>query len=84
MTSHGVPFGDEAHAKATHNGNLSKPFGATILDISLPIVSEDGRNALVDVGVACGGLCGAGGVRHYRRDGVGLWRLVGVGGQWIS
>ncbi|HLZ74676.1 hypothetical protein [Phenylobacterium sp.] len=80
-----MSFGADAADKVTHkNGQWTPAYSATILSISLPVVSQDGRYALVSIGLACGPLCGNGSTLLYRREADGRWNPVGDGAQWIS
>jgi hypothetical protein len=84
LTARGIGYGEAAVASATHGGRYDLPYSPSILSLSRPIVSADGRYALVDFGMVCGGLCGSGGVTLYAREEAGKWKAVGHGPQWIS
>jgi hypothetical protein len=57
---------------------------AVIYMASLPVLSEDGRQALFGQAVFCGGRCGLGALVHVRRDPHGKWVRVNEHGLWIS
>jgi hypothetical protein len=60
------------------------PGRAAIAGISLPILSRDGRDALMAVGFTVAALDGKGWVYHLRQRSDGSWGIVGRGLQWIS
>jgi hypothetical protein len=62
------------------NGELT----AAILSVSLPVVSDDGRAALFQLGSGCGSECGSGATHYYRRGVIGEWIPAGVLPGWIS
>jgi hypothetical protein len=80
-----VPSGEAAAKAAVGNPDpISPVYKATILSLGMPVVSRDGREALVETGVVCGPLCGAGSLLHLRRDPAGAWRVTGSQMTWIS
>jgi hypothetical protein len=73
-----LPTGWRYATEEEEGARLQKP---TIRLFGAPLV--DGASALIHVGSVCGGLCGGGGVRHWRKA-TGRWRPVGYVGLWIS
>ncbi len=76
-----IQSGDDAVARVTAtNGDIVElpTYPATVLSLSLPVVSGSGRDALVQenlcqgVDIAC-----AGSIRHLQRGKSGRWRSVG-------
>jgi len=47
-----------------------------IFEIGVPVISPDGKSAVVEMGTTCTGLCGSGFIAHYVR-GPGGWRRDG-------
>ena len=52
--------------------------------VSLPAVSGDSQEAIVDIGETCPGLCGHGMFVYFRKDDEGQWQRVGYSRVWIS
>jgi len=84
LTSKGVTYGDaqvnELWEHALKTGHTSDFY---VLSISLPVVSDDGRSALLTMGVGCGLTCGAGWTQ-YRVLQHGRWAIAGRRSNWIS
>jgi hypothetical protein len=84
LTSKGVTYGDarvnELWEPALKTGRTNDFY---VLSISLPVVSRDGRSALLTVGISCGLTCGAGWTQ-YRALQHGHWTIVGRRSNWIS
>lgn len=78
-----IPHGPEAEAKRQSKLGV-RGDGADALMVSLPAVSQDGREAIVDIGVTCPGLCGHGMFVYFRKDEEGLWKRVGYSRMWFS
>ena len=51
--------------------------------MSIPVLTNDGKRALVYVGFHCGGLCGVG-VLYLMEQGASGWQVVKTGQLWIS
>ena len=60
-----------------------KNFGGDFYRMSFPYFSEDKQTCIIYVGHHCGGLCGEGGLRIYRRRN-NNWTLIKVIGRWVS
>lgn len=85
LKTRSIPSGAEAARAATHDAagkRLSEP-KAQVLAVGMPVVSADGREAVVEAGVVCGQLCGDGLLVHLRRTPTG-WTWVGALPLWIS
>ena len=75
-----IGYGDEA-VKAVVDESRLAPYRAEILTVSAPVVSADGREALVQTSVVGGLLAGVGSVQHLRlmqgtwavTDSINLW-----------
>lgn len=84
LTSKGVTYGDaqvnELWEQALKTGRTSDFY---VLSISLPVVSDDRRSALLTTGVSCGLTCGAGWTQ-YRVLQHGRWAIAGRRSNWIS
>lgn len=75
-----IQSGDDAVTRMTQStGDIVDlpTYPAMILSLSLPVVSGDGRDALVQENI-CGGvnLC-AGSIKHLQREKTGRWKDVG-------
>lgn len=68
----GVAHGDKAVAHAS----LDVWYSANILWLSLPVVSANGREALVDVALSGGTLAASSRINHLRRRADGRWVSV--------
>lgn len=53
-------------------------WGVMIEAISMPVVSPDGREALLEAASGCGPLCGATSVVHMRMSRNGFWAITDV------
>lgn len=84
LTSKGATYGNgQVNAlweQALKTGHTSDFY---VLSISLPVVSDDGRSALLTMGVSCGLTCGAGWTQ-YRVLQHGRWAIAGRRSNWIS
>jgi hypothetical protein len=52
--------------------------------LSPAMITTDGRDAVIQVTVACGSLCGTGELRRLRRDANGVWRTTAKIELWVS
>jgi hypothetical protein len=82
LDARGVRYGpeaeDEARAAIEAPLRTSLP-NITLHTISLPVMSPDGRHALVGVSSRCRGLCGMMTVAYYRKEPDGSWRRFQAG-----
>jgi len=60
-----------------------KTFGGDFYRMSFPYFSQDKQTCIIYVGHYCGGLCGEGGLRIYRRK-INTWTLIKIIGRWVS
>jgi hypothetical protein len=58
-------------------------FSHSLISFSQIAFTRDGKDALVKLGMVCGGLCGSGSTIHLRKSAVG-WEILGRCGGWIS
>ena len=75
-----IQSGDDAVARvtATNSDIVELPtYPATVLSLSLPVVSGSGRDALVQENLCQGVNMCAGSIRHLQREKSGRWRSVG-------
>jgi hypothetical protein len=75
-----IQSGDDAVAQITQsNGDIVDlpTYPAAILSLSLPVVSGDGRDALVQVNICQGVNMCAGSIRHLQKEKSGHWKDVG-------
>lgn len=75
-----IQSGDDAVARvtATSDDIVDLPtYPASVLSLSLPVVSGDGRDALVQENICQGVNMCAGTIRHLQREKSGRWRDVG-------
>ena len=79
----GVAYGPQAESRRQRESGAAGG-AADALIVSLPAVSEDGQEAIVDIGRTCPGLCGYGMFVYFRRDGQGQWQRAGYSRGWIS
>jgi hypothetical protein len=85
LARRGIASG-QAAADPLRQGSGGKPllsWRGEILAVGMPVVSADGQDALVEIGSACGGLCGAGFLLHLRRAN-DAWAVAGSLWLWIS
>ena len=75
-----IQSGDDAVARITaNNGDIVDlpTYPASILSLSLPVISGDGRDAMVEESICEGVNMCAGSIRHLQRDKAGRWKDVG-------
>lgn len=80
LTREKIANGDDAVARltATDSGIQSLPeYPAEILSLSLPILSADGHDALLEENICTGVDMCSGGIQHLQRDKAGRWKRVG-------
>lgn len=85
LAAKSIPYG-EAAAKAVTEDPKTRamgPWRATIYALGLPVIAPNRREAVVEIGVTCGGLCGNGALISLRRTKDG-WKPVGGLPLWIS
>jgi hypothetical protein len=72
----GVKVGEDAMAEAEKSWDPTRPgaHGTYILSMSTPVV--DRREALVEMGLVCGGLCASSSVYHMVLTGDGYWIAI--------
>jgi hypothetical protein len=70
-------------ALVSPGGKRTSTWKGVILSVGMPTLSEDGRQAIVEIGTSCGGLCGMGSLLYLRRV-RGAWLQAGGLGLWIS
>jgi hypothetical protein len=84
VTSLGGRFGkvaEEEGAKPMPNSILS---AADYEAMSTPVLSSNGRRALLYVNSSCGGTCGSGWILQLARDPNGHWRILDRRNLWIA
>jgi hypothetical protein len=80
LTKDRIQSGDDAVARVTTSTGdiVALPtYPATVLSLSLPVVSGDGRDALVQENICEGVNMCAGSIRHLQREKSGRWKDVG-------
>ena len=85
LDKRGIAYGKNAVDKAIDSKRMTDgAYAETILGFSVPVISDDGADALfLSSGVAAP-LGGGGYVRHLYRDAKGRWRLAAIHGLWVS
>ena len=88
LTSAAIPYGDRevARANAKRRSSSGAPpvlWGYNLFTLSLPVMSQDRRSALIATSVACGPLCGNGRTQYWTLNSGG-WVLAGEHGDYIS
>lgn len=78
-----IGYGSKA-VDAADSGDSGKLFTASINTISMPIVSADGKQAVLASSGVSGPLAGGGFVQFLERQPNGIWRVVAVSPLWIS
>lgn len=82
LKKRGIASGRTAAQEIYRRGG--EAYDADILGISLPVVSEDGREALVIVQHASGNEATSGSAVRLRRGANGAWAVAGRKGLWVS
>lgn len=59
-------------------------YRATMVNVSIPAISSDGRHALLIATRISGSLDGGGWFVHLVRDDRGHWQVAGIRGMWVS
>lgn len=80
LAKYRIQSGDDAVARATQTSEeiVDLPtYPASILSLSLPVVSGDGRDALVQENICEGINMCAGSIRHLQKEKSGRWKDVG-------
>jgi hypothetical protein len=75
-----IQSGDDAVARVTTTtGDIVDlpTYPASVLSLSLPVVSGDGRDALVEENLCRGVNMCLGSIRHLQREKSGRWKVVG-------
>ena len=86
----GVAYGDAAAERMASFQPVGKDrvvsmfFKGAIWTLTLPIVSNNGNEALAREGVSCGVTCGSGAIVHLRRSKDGRWSVTDVLDTWIG
>ncbi|MBW4329661.1 hypothetical protein KY084_02075 [Stakelama sp. CBK3Z-3] len=62
---------------------VKEGFSHSLISLSQITFSNDGRDALVKFGMACGSLCGSGSTIHLHKRSTG-WSIVDRCGAWMS
>lgn len=83
LTDGHISYGRGAVKRAMTEGSDGL-WRADVYDIALPIISDDGAEALIAVNDASGVRMGRGRVVYLRRNEVGSWIIAGSGGIWMS
>ena len=60
-----------------------KTYGGDFYRMSFPYFSQDKQTCIIYIGHYCGGLCGEGGLKIFRRQN-NTWRLIRTIGRWVS
>jgi hypothetical protein len=83
----GIKHGEAAAHDAALDPATGRPipvYSGTILSLSLPVISSDGHDAVVEIAVSGGWTMGAGSLHHLREGLDGEWADVGVLHTWIG
>ena len=83
LDAHGIAYGARA-VNAAVKPDPSELFEATVLTISLPVVSVDGKQALLASSGVSGPLAGAGFLQFLEVQPDGRWRAVASSSLWVS
>ena len=78
-----IKYGDEAAADVAQSFTGSS-YKAELLSISLPLVSRDGKEAVLISSSATGPLAAGGFLEYLRRLPSGAWVVVSSAGLWVS
>jgi hypothetical protein len=83
LAAHGVAF-DPAAATAATQLDGKRSYRATVVTVSVPVLSHDGKQAVLASSQVSGPLAGAGSVFYLQRDGAGHWTVVSRLPLWVS
>jgi hypothetical protein len=78
LRSKAVEFGDAAVGRAQRGSGSSLRYSATIRSVSLPTISQNGRNALLIASEVSGATAGGQEMVYLRRIATGTWVIVGT------
>lgn len=80
LDSRGITHGDKAAERAAMGDGSGPPlalYHATILTMSLPVISSTGDEAVVEISISGGPTAGAGSIHYLHRSPGGGWHDVG-------
>lgn len=83
LGSRQIGYGRQA-VDAVNSSDPSRLFKASIQTISLPVVSEDGRQAVLASSGVSGPLAGGGFLQLLERQDTGQWKVVAFSPLWVA
>ena len=84
LRSKGVRVGPQAVARSLEAGGRSA-YSPPVVGVSLPALSDDGNEALLESSYVFGiEGAGSGGLIYFRRDSSGKWSVVSTSQLWVS
>jgi len=78
----GIRYGEDAvNSGSSSNATI---FKFAILGISVPVISRDGKEAVLVESFYAGMLLGRGNITYLRRQADGTWKVIGEAMLWVS